>query len=101
MSDAARDQQPTWEARPVMISMVDKDRLDNAFYRLDAQLRHVADHGDAVTPQRMAEFHEEAADLIYNARRIILKAEDAEREALTERLNELVAQHVALGLELP
>lgn len=85
-----------------MISMADKDRLDHAFYRLDAQLRHIADHGDAVTPQRLAEFHEEAADLIYQARRIILRAEDdAERESLTDRLNELVAQHAAHGLELP
>lgn len=99
--NAAQDQQPVWEARPVMLSLTDRERLDHAFYRLDAQLRHIADHGDAVPPQRMAEFHEEAADLIYQAKRIILRADDNEREVLTERLNELVAQHAAHGLELP
>jgi len=91
---------PRWTAAPVLINMGDQERIDHAYYRLDAMIRHMSDHGSEVSPQRIEEFHTEARNLIYSLRSFIrgVEREDV-RQEMTARLDELVRQHVARGLE--
>ena len=89
----------TWAPSAITINPGDQERIEQAFFRLDAMARHM-EQRDTVSPRRVQEFHAEARALISALRTLIDGIEDpAAHDHMTARLDELVERHVRHGLE--